>query len=191
MQLLMETSLLPCWKVRKSRGGSRGRVQGVRTPPPWDDLRFSNTNGNSAKKKTMSFTGVEEEQEMSAPPPKKNPGSAPEKHIRTSAYNHRSSECALLRTGTLLHCTWLIVKHSTRKGKTNLTEFNFFIWPSCVKPRKTKYSKRPTVPHKHLASTFHIHTPTLNVAPGLTTDLESGLLVSEVEFGAITANLRI
>ena len=77
------------------------------------------------------------------------------------------------------------------KGKTNLTEFNFFIWPSCVKPRKTKYSKRPTVPHKHLASTFHIHTPTLTVAAGLTTDLESGLLVSEVEFGAVTANLRI
>ena len=139
----------------------------------------------------MWFTGVEVEQETSAPPPKKNPGSAPEKHIRTSAYNRRSSECALLRTGTLLHCTWLIVKHSTRKGKTNLTEFNFFIWPSCVKPRKTKYSKRPTMPHKHLASTFHIHTPTLTAAPGLTTDLESGLLVSEVEFGAITANLRI
>ena len=36
----------------------------------------------------MSFTGVEEEQETSAPPPKKNPGSAPDKHIRTSAYNH-------------------------------------------------------------------------------------------------------
>ena len=47
------------------------------------------------------------------------------------------------------------------------------------------------MPHKHLASTFHIHTPTLIAAPGLTTDLESGLLVSEVEFGAITANLRI
>ena len=29
------------------RGGSRGRVQGVRTPPPSprDDLRFSNTTG--------------------------------------------------------------------------------------------------------------------------------------------------
>ena len=27
------------------RGGSRGRVQGVRTPPPWDDLRLSNTTG--------------------------------------------------------------------------------------------------------------------------------------------------
>ena len=30
------------------------------------------------KKKTMWFIGVEVKQEMSAPPPKKNPGSAPE-----------------------------------------------------------------------------------------------------------------
>ena len=30
------------------------------------------------EKKTMWFIGVEEEQETSAPPPKKNPGSAPE-----------------------------------------------------------------------------------------------------------------
>ena len=30
------------------------------------------------KQKTMWFTGVEVEQETSAPPPKKNPGSAPE-----------------------------------------------------------------------------------------------------------------
>ena len=37
------------------RGGSRGRVQGVRTPPaPWDDLRFSNTTG-------ILFIGVEVE----------------------------------------------------------------------------------------------------------------------------------
>ena len=50
------------------RGGSWGRVQGVRPlPPPRDDLRFSNTTG---------ILGVEVEQETSAPPPKKNPGSA-------------------------------------------------------------------------------------------------------------------
>ena len=61
---------------RKYRGGSRGRVQGVRTPPR-DDLRFSNTTGILQKKKTMWFIGVEVEQETSAPPPKKNPGSAP------------------------------------------------------------------------------------------------------------------
>ena len=49
----------------------------MRTPPPPDDLRFSNTTGILQKKKTMWFIGVEVEQETSAPPPKKNPGSAP------------------------------------------------------------------------------------------------------------------
>ena len=45
-------------------------------PPPRDDLWFSNTTG-ILQKKTMWFIGVEVEQETSAPPPKKNPGSAP------------------------------------------------------------------------------------------------------------------
>ena len=49
----------------------------MRPPPPRDDLRFSNTTG-ILQKKTMWFIGVEVEQETSAPPPKKNPGSAPE-----------------------------------------------------------------------------------------------------------------
>ena len=51
------------------RGGSRGRVQGVHTPPPhpWDDLRFSNTTDILPKKKTMWFIGIEVEQETSAP----------------------------------------------------------------------------------------------------------------------------
>ena len=48
----------------------------MRTPPSRDDLRFSNTTG-ILQKKTMWFIGVEVEQETSAPPPKKNPGSAP------------------------------------------------------------------------------------------------------------------
>ena len=39
----------------RDRGGSSGRVQGVRTPPP---LRFSNTTGILQKKK-MWFIGVE------------------------------------------------------------------------------------------------------------------------------------
>ena len=55
------------------RGGPTGRVQGV-PPPPWDDLQFFNTTGIMPKK-TMWFTGVEVEQETSAPPPKKNSGS--------------------------------------------------------------------------------------------------------------------
>ena len=59
------------------RGGSRGGgVQGVRTLPEMTcgflvQLVF-------CKKKTVWFIGVEEDQETSAPPPKKNPGSAPE-----------------------------------------------------------------------------------------------------------------
>ena len=53
-------------------GGCRGCA-----PPP-DDLRFSNTTGILQKQKTMWFIGVEVEQETSAPPPKKIPGSAPE-----------------------------------------------------------------------------------------------------------------
>ena len=54
------------------RGGSRGRVQGVRTPPR-DDLRFSNTTGILQKNIYiyMWFIGVEVEQETSAPPPNK------------------------------------------------------------------------------------------------------------------------
>ena len=46
------------------RGGSRERVQGVGTPLP-------------LQKKNLWFIGVEVEQETSAPPPQKNPGSAP------------------------------------------------------------------------------------------------------------------
>ena len=63
------------WKTGADLGGGcRGCAP---LPPPQDDLRFSNTTG-ILKKKTMRFIGVEVEQETSAPPPKKNPGSAPE-----------------------------------------------------------------------------------------------------------------
>ena len=60
---------------KKHRGGSRGRVQEVPTPP-WDDLRLSNTTGILQKKccllvLVMPFLS-------GAPPPKKNSGSAPE-----------------------------------------------------------------------------------------------------------------
>ena len=37
------------------KGGSRGRVQGVRTIPPSDDLRLSNTTGILQKKKEVSY----------------------------------------------------------------------------------------------------------------------------------------
>ena len=50
----------------------------MRTPPPRDDLQFSNTTGilqkqqqQQQQQKTMWFIGVEVEQETSAPSPKK------------------------------------------------------------------------------------------------------------------------
>ena len=58
------------------RGGSRGRVQGVRTPRPQMTCGFLIKLVFCKKKKTMWFIGVEGEQETSAPPPKRNPGSA-------------------------------------------------------------------------------------------------------------------
>ena len=59
----------------QSRGGSRGRVQGVRTPPPEMTCGFL-IQLVFCKKKTMWFIGVEVELETSAPPPEKNSGSA-------------------------------------------------------------------------------------------------------------------
>ena len=63
--------------VARLRGGSRGTVQGVRTPPPEMTCGFL-IQLVFCKKKTMRCIGVEVEQETSAPPPKENPGSAPE-----------------------------------------------------------------------------------------------------------------
>ena len=62
-----------------SSGGSWGRVQGVRTPnpPPPEMTCCFLIQLVFCKKKTVWFIGVEVEQETSAPPPKKNPGSAP------------------------------------------------------------------------------------------------------------------
>ena len=66
------------WYFGLYRGASRGRVQAVRTPSPRPEM----TSGFLihlvfCQKKTMWFIGVEVEQETSAPPSKKNPGSAP------------------------------------------------------------------------------------------------------------------
>ena len=58
-----------------------GRAQGVRPPPPEMTCGFLIQLVFCNKKKTMWFIGVEVEQETSAPPPKKNPGSAPAIHI--------------------------------------------------------------------------------------------------------------
>ena len=66
-----------CWwsdrtdfHLAHSRGGSRGRVQGVCTPPPEMTCGFLIQLVFCPKKK-MWFIGVEVEQETSAPPPKK------------------------------------------------------------------------------------------------------------------------
>ena len=61
------------------RGGSMGRVQGVH-PPEMTCGFLIHLVFCKKKKKTMWFIGVEVEQETSAPPPKKNPGSAPDVH---------------------------------------------------------------------------------------------------------------
>ena len=73
------------------RGGYWGWVQGVRTPPPPPEM----TRGFliqlvSCKKNTMWFIGVEVEQETTAPPPKKNPGS-------THVYSHGDNIQSLYR----------------------------------------------------------------------------------------------
>ena len=49
----------------------------MRSPPP----PYLTTTGILQKKKTIWFIGVEVEQERSAPPPKKNPGSAPVTYV--------------------------------------------------------------------------------------------------------------
>ena len=43
------------WQHYLPRGRSKGRVQGVCPPPPWDDLRFSNTTGILQKKKNCGL----------------------------------------------------------------------------------------------------------------------------------------
>ena len=75
-----EITVLMCKQklyISDIRGGSRGRVQGVRTLPPPEMTCGFLIQLVFCKKKTMWFIGVEVEQETSAPPPQKNPGSAP------------------------------------------------------------------------------------------------------------------
>ena len=54
-----------------------GGCRGCATPPSEMTCGFLIQLVFCQKKKTMWFIGVEVEQETSAPPPKKNPGSAP------------------------------------------------------------------------------------------------------------------
>ena len=100
------------------RGGSRGRVQGVRK----DDLRFSNTTG-ILQKKTMWFIGVEVEQETSAPPTEKNPRSAPLTCI------HKICDKILANCSPYFTALQYINNLETKrsyKRKVNLKNLNFF-----------------------------------------------------------------
>ena len=80
------------------RGGSRGRVQGVRTPP--ETICGFLIQLVFCKKKTMWFIGVEVEQETSAPPPKKNPGSAPD--VNAYIVNSLMKACGVDQTSISL-----------------------------------------------------------------------------------------
>ena len=77
---LILLEILPAEFMQEAGADLGGGCRGCAPPSPWDDLRSSNTTGIlPKKKKTLWFIGVEVEQETSAPPPEKNPGSAPEK----------------------------------------------------------------------------------------------------------------
>ena len=75
--LALRTIEVPLSRLQQTTSGADlgGGCRGCAPPLPWDDLRFSNTTG--ILQKTIWFIGVEVEQETSAAPPKKNPGSAP------------------------------------------------------------------------------------------------------------------
>ena len=64
-------------KARDSGADLGGGCRGCTPPPPEMTGSFLIQLVFCQKKITMWFIGVEEEQEMSAPPPKKNTGSAP------------------------------------------------------------------------------------------------------------------
>ena len=109
------------------RGGSRGRMQGVRAPPPPPEM----TCGFLiqlvfCKKKTMWFIGVEVEQETSAPPPKKNPRSTPvvefkrahypgisEFHLSTETFGLNFSKNNFCVYYFVPQCSFIIVVHRT------------------------------------------------------------------------------
>ena len=88
-------------------GGCRGCA-----PPPRHDLRFSNTTG-ILKKKNMWFIGVEVEQETSAPPPKKNPGSAPVQFSNCTRLKNTKSDPST-------------VEGSVKESEKNITIFHSF-----------------------------------------------------------------
>ena len=92
----------PFYRTFSLRGGSRGRVQGVRTLPPPPEMACGFLiQLVFCKKKTMWFIGVEVELETSAPhPQKKNPGSAPEPYRGLTAVYKQVHLCSHVRVQT-------------------------------------------------------------------------------------------
>ena len=77
----MRVRALSSLLIKRTQVYVQGRIQGEGAGgahPPRDAMRFSKTTGILQQKQNMWFIGVEVEQETNAPPPRKNPGSAPD-----------------------------------------------------------------------------------------------------------------
>ena len=101
------------------RANLRGGCRGWHPPPPRDDLRFFNTTG-ILQKKTMWFIGVEVEQETSAPPPKKNPGSAPV--IGKLLFNLENNNISNGRIGRLCVVAAIIATSAAMNPQTRMSQ---------------------------------------------------------------------
>ena len=81
---LILNPLIRAYIVKKAGADLGGGCSGCAPPLPPEMTCGFLIQLVFCKKKTMWFIGVEVEQETSAPPPKNNPGSAPEKARRSS-----------------------------------------------------------------------------------------------------------
>ena len=79
-------------------------------------VRFSNTTGILQKKNYVVYPGAEVEQQTSAPPPKKNPGSAPEKYNLNEAFLQSRSNPGIQRS---LLCTKKYKKTDFHRKRLN------------------------------------------------------------------------
>ena len=125
----MVLTFCPNYVACQCRGGCRGCAP---SPLRWPSVFWY--NWYSAKKKTMWFIGVEVEQEMSAPPPKKNPGSAPAMPVTFNQLDgcihlviHRRPRCSMCQINIIIF-TW-----------TKYDESSKLPWTKIV--QKSKYNK--------------------------------------------------
>ena len=117
-------------------GGRRGCAPSSKTPPPRNDLRFSNTTGIlQKKKKKIWFIGVEVEQETSAPPPNYS-----FKSSTVGSQTMQPFSCCIIEQITLetskkcinnfVFCSFLSSKDDVRCHATPLLVFSHFL-PVC------------------------------------------------------------